>query len=207
MLGLEPLDGKKSEKDRLTEARRDLLSSVAGEIEQVTGGRTMDRILRRCQEDLDALATGARLSPKGAFKETEEARKALEAELAVLEQQCSDLAEALAERRRIEGELQRLDDPAEKARRESDLRRRALPPRRPKAMPRRLPPPRASWTWQRCGRARPSGSAGALPMPSSRPGRRPRGWRRPRRFRPKRERRWMTCARARRGWPEHWSRP
>lgn len=122
VLGLEPLDGKKSEKDRLTEARRDLLSSVAGEIEQVTGGRTMDRILRRCQEDLDALATGARLSPKGAFKETEEARKALEAELAVLEQQCSDLAEALAERRRIEGELQRLDDPAEKARRESDLR-------------------------------------------------------------------------------------
>ena len=46
VLGLEPADGTKTENETgSTEARRDLLSSVAGEIEQVTGGRTMDRIL------------------------------------------------------------------------------------------------------------------------------------------------------------------
>lgn len=122
VLGLEPADAKPAERDRLAEARRDLLSSVAGEIEQVTGGRTMDRILRRCQEDLDALATGSRLSPKGVWKETVEAAKVLEAELDVLERQCAELANALNDRRAAEAELLRIDDPTEKVRRDTDLR-------------------------------------------------------------------------------------
>ncbi len=88
--GLNLLDGTKTRTERLAEARRDLLSSVAGEIEQVTGGRTMDRILRRCQEDLDALATGSRLSPKGAWKDAVDAAKVLEVELDVLERQCAE---------------------------------------------------------------------------------------------------------------------
>lgn len=121
VLGLEPPDAKLVEKDRLAEARRDLLSSVAGEIEQVTGGRTMDRILKRCEEDLDALATGSRLSPRGAWKEAVEAAKALEAELEVLERQCTELSDALDERRAAKAELRRLDDPEAKAQRDTDL--------------------------------------------------------------------------------------
>ncbi len=121
VLGLEPSDGTKTERDRLVEARRDLLSSVAGEIEQITGGRTMDRILRRCQEDLDALATGNRLSPKGHWKDAAEAAKLLDTELKTLERQCSDLSEALNERRAAEAELDRLEHPDAKALRETDL--------------------------------------------------------------------------------------
>lgn len=97
------------------------LRSVAGEIEQVTGGRTMDRILRRCQEDLDALATGSRLSPKGAWKDAVDEAKALEAELEVLERQCAELSDALNDRRAAEAELRRLDEPEAKAQRDTDL--------------------------------------------------------------------------------------
>ncbi|ROU04364.1 AAA family ATPase [Histidinibacterium lentulum] len=121
VLGLEPADAKPAERERLTEARRDLLSSVAGEIEKVTGGRTMDRILRRCEDDLGLLATGSRLSPRGAWKESVESEKALAAELEVLERQCAELADALRERRATEAELGRIDDPEERLRRESDL--------------------------------------------------------------------------------------
>ncbi len=121
VLGLEPADAKPAEKDRLAEARRDLLSSVAGEIEQVTGGRTMDRILRRCQEDLDALATGSRLSPRGAWKDAVDEAKALAAELEVLERQYAELSDALNDRRAAEAELRRLDDPEAKVQRDTDL--------------------------------------------------------------------------------------
>jgi DNA repair exonuclease SbcCD ATPase subunit len=122
VLGLEPADGSKTERERLTEARRDLLSSVAGEIEQVTGGRTMDRILRRCQDDLGELATDGHRKPRGAWKEAVDSVKALSTELEQLERQCTELSEALGERRAIEAELRRLDDPAEKARREEDVK-------------------------------------------------------------------------------------
>jgi len=55
LLGLEP-EGFK-EKALLTETRRDLLSSVAGEIDVMTGGRRMDRVMRRLAEDLGEIAT------------------------------------------------------------------------------------------------------------------------------------------------------
>jgi len=121
VLGLEPADARPAERERLTEARRDLLSSVSGEIEKVTGGRTMDRILRRCEDDLGLLATGTRLSPKGPWKEAVESERALAADLEVLERQCAELADALRERRATEAELRRIDDPEERLRRERDL--------------------------------------------------------------------------------------
>ena len=121
VLGLQPADAKKAEIDRLTGARRDLLSSVAGEIEQVTGGRTMDRILNRCQQDLDALATTGRHAPKGEWKAAVEGAKVLTVELETLTAQCSDLSSALEERRTIEADLLIANDPAEKIARETDL--------------------------------------------------------------------------------------
>ncbi|PIL19863.1 hypothetical protein P775_12355 [Puniceibacterium antarcticum] len=122
VVGLEPADAKPAERDKLTEVRRDLLSSVAGEIDQVTGGRTMDAILRRCAEDLSQIATGKTLAPRGAWKEAVDATRDLQAELDVLDRQCADLADALGERRKVDEELRRLDDPGEKARRDADLR-------------------------------------------------------------------------------------
>ena len=49
MVGLEP--DAKAERENLAETRRDLLSSVAGEIDTMTGGRKMDRVMRRCLAD------------------------------------------------------------------------------------------------------------------------------------------------------------
>ncbi|SNR60542.1 AAA family ATPase [Puniceibacterium sediminis] len=121
VVGLEPADAKPTERDRLTEVRRDLLSSVAGEIDQVTGGRTMDRILRRCLDDLGQIATGKTLAPRGPWKEAVDTARDLQTELDLLERQCAELDGALNERRAAEDELRRLDDPAEQARRDRDV--------------------------------------------------------------------------------------
>nr|WP_287262306.1 AAA family ATPase [Thioclava sp.] len=120
VVGLEPSDGSKAERDKLTEARRDLMSSVVGEIDQVTGGRRMDRILARCNADLEKIATSTG-RPRGAWKEAVEREADLRAEHEVLEARCKELAEALAERGRDEAELARLDDPRMSAFLDKDL--------------------------------------------------------------------------------------
>ncbi len=118
LLGLEP--DNRAEKDKLTETRRDLMSSVAGEIDAMTGGRRMDRIMRRVAEDLGEIATktGRRTGPwKAAADEVE----ALEAELGKLTTQVDVLEGALAERKAKEAMLGRLDDPEATTRREHAL--------------------------------------------------------------------------------------
>lgn len=114
MVGLEPADGSKTERENLTTARRDLMSSVAGEIDQVTGGRRMDRILARCQRDFDQIAT-AKGHKRGAWKEAADRADTLAGDLAGLTRQCEELSGALAERRRIDDELRRIDEPQAKA--------------------------------------------------------------------------------------------
>ncbi len=115
LLGLEP--ESKSEKDRLTETRRDLMSSVAGEIDAMTGGRRMDRVMRRLGEDLAAIATktGRRT---GAWKAAADEVETLEAELGRLTAQVAVLDGALVERKAKEVMLGRLDDPEAAARRD-----------------------------------------------------------------------------------------
>ncbi|MBW0157616.1 AAA family ATPase [Sedimentimonas flavescens] len=121
VLGLEPADSKPADREKLAEVRRDLLSSVAGEIDQVTGGRTMDRILRRCEEDLGVFASVKTLSPRGPWKEARDLEADLSAELSDLDQKVSELRDALEARRKIDDELARLTDPAETDRRRCDL--------------------------------------------------------------------------------------
>ena len=60
LLGIEP-DAKGDAGDPKSglSVRRDLLSSVAGEIELMTGGRRMDAVLVRVREALDRLAAAA----------------------------------------------------------------------------------------------------------------------------------------------------
>ena len=116
MLALEP-EGRnpseKAEQDRLMKIRRDLLSSVASEIEVITGGQRLDAIATRCERELGEIAT-ATGKPKagGRWRAAEDEAATLREDLARLDLQCADLAAALAERAEVREDLSRTDDPA-----------------------------------------------------------------------------------------------
>ncbi|UWR21368.1 AAA family ATPase [Sulfitobacter sp. S190] len=111
--GLEPQGASTAERDRLRESRRDVLSSVAGEIDMVTGGRRMDRVLGACNDALEALATKqGRPKTGGAWKDAVDAVSTLNDRAADLGAKCRDLAEALQSRKRVEQTLAKLADPA-----------------------------------------------------------------------------------------------
>lgn len=97
-------------------ARRDLLSSVAGEIEELTGGRSMDRIQRRAEAALAEIATPGQGRPKGPRKVVEDALATAREALEETTRDCSDLSQALSDRRRALAERARLSDPAVTAR-------------------------------------------------------------------------------------------
>ena len=118
LLGLEP-EGSK-DKALLTETRRDLLSSVAGEIDAMTGGRRMARVMRRLAEDLSEIATKTGRK-SGAWKVAADEAATLEVELARLTAQVETLEGALEERKAAETTLARLDDPEARARRDTAL--------------------------------------------------------------------------------------
>lgn len=113
-IGLEP--GNAKEKTQLTETRRDLLSSVAGEIDAMTGGRRMDRVMRRVSESLSEITT--RTGRKaGNWKATADEIDTLEAELAAVIPQVQALDQALSDRKQAEAALKRLDNADTRARR------------------------------------------------------------------------------------------
>ncbi|MEJ8475377.1 AAA family ATPase [Roseibium algae] len=115
LVGLEPDNTK--EKTQLKETRRDLLSSVAGEIDAMTGGRRMDRVMRRVAESLSEFTTktGRKAGP---WKTASDEGEALEAELANVTTKVQALDTALNERKTAEASLRRLDNPDAKARRD-----------------------------------------------------------------------------------------
>ncbi|MCE6953046.1 chromosome segregation protein SMC [Cereibacter sphaeroides] len=125
LLGLEPEGSsaaEKSERERLLATRRDLMSSVAGEIDMLTGGRRMDAVLARVAEGLSCLATD-RLRPKAkgqwaAAIEEAESLKTREADLAA---RASALSGALSSRRDAERQRQALEDPDAEAVRQTAL--------------------------------------------------------------------------------------
>ncbi len=100
---------EKRERERLREERQSLMSSVAGQIDSVTGGRRMDAIMRAVEDDLDALATKA-LGPKTsgewgkAVKRVQELSEIHDG----LQEQVTSLEHALRERSTIRA---RLEDP------------------------------------------------------------------------------------------------
>ncbi|MCZ4353317.1 chromosome segregation protein SMC [Roseovarius aestuarii] len=115
LVGLEPDTAK--EKAHAMETRRDLLSSVAGEIDLMTGGRRMDRVMRRVGDALAEIATktGRKTGPwKAASDEVDE----LKAALNKITAQVHALEAALEARKLAEVALARLDNPDAKARRE-----------------------------------------------------------------------------------------
>ena len=115
LLGLEADSAK--EKSQLMETRRDLLSSVAGEIDTMTGGRRMDRVMRSVAESLAEIAT--RTGRKsGAWKVASDAAKVLEAELESVTAQVQTLEKALRDRKQAEAAMKRLENRDAKARRD-----------------------------------------------------------------------------------------
>lgn len=118
VIGLEP-DGAK-EKTQLMETRRDLLSSVAGEIDEMTGGRRMDRVMRRVTENLSEIATKTGRE-RGAWKAASDEVGLLEENLASVTAQVETLDDALRERKQVEAALTRLDAPEAKTRRNAAL--------------------------------------------------------------------------------------
>ncbi|MGP6086278.1 AAA family ATPase [Antarctobacter jejuensis] len=105
-------DGSKKELDTQREARRDLLSSVAGEVEAMTGGQRMDAALKRCREELDAYATGTgKPRTGGPWKAAQDRVAALQETRDRLAATVGELQEALAARTRARNELTEIESP------------------------------------------------------------------------------------------------
>lgn len=103
-------------------ARRDLLSSVAGEIDMMTGGRRMDAVIDRVADALARLATdGGRPKAGGEWKRAVDEAAALAAEEAVLRPRAERLSGDLARRTDVNRTLNRLTDPADTAARAQAL--------------------------------------------------------------------------------------
>ncbi len=115
LLGLEPDSAK--EKSQLMETRRDLLSSVAGEIDAMTGGRRMDRVMRSVAERLDQITTKTGRK-SGTWKAASDEAEVLAAQLSAVSAQVDTLQQALHNRKQAEAALKRLDNADAKARRE-----------------------------------------------------------------------------------------
>ena len=118
LLGLEADSAK--EKLQLMETRRDLLSSVAGEIDTMTGGRRMDRVMRAVAETLSEITTKTGRK-SGPWKQASDAAEQLESDLASVTAQALVLEKALGDRKQAEASAKRLDKPEAKARREQAL--------------------------------------------------------------------------------------
>jgi DNA repair exonuclease SbcCD ATPase subunit len=110
LMGLESDDKKDRERD--LSARRDLMSSVAGEIDMMTGGRRMDAVIDRVADALARLATSTgRPKAGGEWARAVDDVTALAAEEAVLRPKADRLSGDLARRAEVQRNLARLTDP------------------------------------------------------------------------------------------------
>lgn len=115
--GLEPegtTAADRNERERGLSARRDLLSSVAGEIDMMTGGRRMDAVIDRVAEALSRLATPTgKPRAGGEWARAADEAAALAAEEAALRPRAERLSADLARRAEVQRNLARLTDPAD----------------------------------------------------------------------------------------------
>ncbi|MEO0389083.1 MAG: chromosome segregation protein SMC, partial [Pseudomonadota bacterium] len=113
---------KGAREDRLA-VRRDLLSSVRGEVETMTGGRRMDAVRARCRADLDIYVTKTgRPLRAGPWQALLDRVAALESDKTDLERRVSQHRETLDARRRLRRELAEITDPEAEAARAAGLR-------------------------------------------------------------------------------------
>ncbi|RVV96574.1 chromosome segregation protein SMC, partial [Mesobaculum littorinae] len=104
--------GTKKEEEAAQAARRDLLSSVTGEVEAMTGGRRMDMALSRCRAELGDYATATgRPRTGGPWKAAQDRVETLQAERESLAATAQALHQALDRRKRLRRDLAELDHP------------------------------------------------------------------------------------------------
>lgn len=103
-------------------ARRDLLTSVAGEVEAMTGGRRMDAARERCRRELDRYLTGTgRVKADGPLKHWQDEVAALSSAREELAAKSQQLRTELDRRRDLRRELADLEDPEEQEARDARL--------------------------------------------------------------------------------------
>lgn len=120
LMGLESDDRRERERD--LSARRGLMSSVAGEIDMMTGGRRMDTVLDRVAEAFGKLATETgRPKAGGEWKRAQDEASTLAAEEAQLRPRADGLSGDLARRAEVQRTLARLTDPTDAAARAQAL--------------------------------------------------------------------------------------
>lgn len=114
--------GAKKDQEQALEARRDLMSSVTGEVEAMTGGRRMDMALSRCTEELARYATATgRPRTGGPWKDAQDRVEELSAAREHLSETARALHDALRSRQRSRRELEELEEPAEVQARQARL--------------------------------------------------------------------------------------
>lgn len=115
LLGMEPEGSSASdrtERERALSARRDLVSSVAGEIAMMTGGRRLDAVMARVEDALVRLATTTgRAKVGGEWARAEAEAEALRTQEADLSAKASRLSGELARRAEVQRHMRDLDDP------------------------------------------------------------------------------------------------
>ena len=105
-------DGSNKEIAASMSARRDLLSTVTEEVEAMTGGRRMDRALKRCREALELYTTKTGTAKKGGpWKESQDKVAALIARRDAFVGTAEALHDALAQRKRHRRTLTDLESP------------------------------------------------------------------------------------------------
>ena len=103
-------------------ARRDLLTSVVGEVEAMTGGRRMDAARDRCRQELERYLTRTgRAKSDGPLKRGEDDVAKLRAKREELRAKSKRLRDELDRRRDLKRELAGLEDPEEEANRKARL--------------------------------------------------------------------------------------
>ncbi|MDN5567301.1 MAG: AAA family ATPase, partial [Paracoccus sp. (in: a-proteobacteria)] len=115
LLGLEPegsTTSDKNERERTLHARRDLLSSVAGEIDMMTGGRRLDAVAAQVGDALAKLATSTgRARTGGEWGRAEAEADALRAQETELATKAARLSGDLVRRAEVQRELRDLEAP------------------------------------------------------------------------------------------------
>ncbi|ASP22097.1 chromosome segregation protein [Antarctobacter heliothermus] len=115
-------DGTRKDQDLQRDARRDLLSSVTGEVEAMTGGQRMDAALKHCRAELENYATATgRPRTGGPWKTAQDRVEALRTQHEEMAQTVAALQDDLSARKRARTELHDLTDPETAERRKSRL--------------------------------------------------------------------------------------
>ena len=110
------------EGDNTHRVRRDLMTSVAGEVEAMTGGRRMDMARDMCRKELDRYLTATRrVKSDGPLKRAEDDAAKLREKREELEKKCNELRRELDQRKEFRRELAELVNPEEEEARKRRL--------------------------------------------------------------------------------------